>query len=313
MKYFARVALSVLIIALFFTGCDSRNEASTSMILSNLSQLDYSQYAFISPFVNQSAYSYTSENLVKRQTNLEDKEDIIFYDVQMNNDYFKMNLSVKLVYNYYDDGGWILDEYFIERNKVEPTDFPESDLIVEYLGYEDTVFNYIDNTKQNYIQNDNLIHFCKSKNTIEWKNLDKTNGIATFNINANVDDFATITGSMSLYFDESNGWSFLSKENASLFIIENKDFNYDTRCVGKYSCHKIYGKDFVFDQTYHIKSVDAITETIEIGDEYGEGQIEFDPLTVNGFATRGDEKLYMYYSTNDDTWNWGDQKYKKIS
>lgn len=313
MKRFIPFALCVLIIALFITGCDSRSEANTSKVLSDLRQLDYSSYAFVSPFVNQSDYSYTSENLIKRQTNPEDKEDIVFYDVQMNNEYFQMNLSVKLVYNYYDDGGWILDEHFIERTKVVPTDYPEVDLIVEYLGHEGIAFNYIDNTKSNYIQNNNLIHFCESKNTIKWKNLDKAKGVAAFNINATIDNFATFRGSMDLYFNENNGWSFSGNETNSLFKIENKVFNYDTRCTGKYSCHKIYRNDFVFDKTYHIKSVDAITETIEISDEHGDGQIEFDPLTINGFMTHSDEKPYMYYSTKDDTWNWGDQKYKKVS
>lgn len=307
-KFF--IPIVIIFIILSSSGCSNKN-VNESQILSDLKKIDYSEYAFQSPFTTQSEYSYTSEKLIKRQTNPENKEDIIFYDVQLNNEYFQTNLSVKLVYNYYDEGGWVLDEHFIERTRVEPTAFPTTDLIVECLSSEDNTFNYVDNTKPDYSQNDNLIHFCKSKINIEWKNLDKEKGVATFNISAVIDDFATITGNMDVCFEEDNGWSFFSENTKSLFIIENKDFNYDSTCTGKYNCNRRYSWGFVFNKDYYIKSVDPDTETIEISDDGGAGQIKFDPLTLNGFMTYSDDRLYMYYSTTDDTWNFGDQKYIK--
>lgn len=293
-----------------FAGCGSKNVTETQ-IISDLKKIDYSEQAFQSSFTTLSEYSYTSEQLIKRQTNRENKEDIIFYEVILNNDFFQTSLSVKLVYNYYDEGGWVLDEHFVERTKVEPTNFPATDIIAEYLNSEDNSFNYIDNTKPDYSQNDNLIHFCKSKINIEWKDLNNEKGIATFSISAAIDDFATIQGTMDIYFDEDNGWSFFRENAKSLFIIDSKDFNYNSTCTGKYNCNRRYSWGYVFNKDYYIKSVDTATETIEISDENGEGQINFDPLTLNGFMTYGGDKLYMYYSTTDDTWNFGDQKYIK--
>lgn len=304
------IPIIIILVMFLSTGCGNKNVTETQ-ILSDLKQIDYSEQAFQSPFTTPSEYSYTSEKLVKRQTNPEKKEDIIFYEVQINNDFFQTCLSVKLVYNYYDEGGWVLDEHFIERTKVEPTAFPATDLIADYLSSEDNTFNYIDNTKPNYSQNDNLIHFCKSKIDIEWKDLNNEKGIATFNISATIDDFATITGNMDICFDEDNGWSFFKENTKSLFIIENKDFNYNNKCTGKYNCNISYSWGYVFNKDYYIKSIDTDTETIEISDENGEGQMKFDPLTLNGFMTYSDDKPYMYYSSIDDTWNFGEQKYIK--
>lgn len=45
----------------------------------------------------------------KRQTN--EKEDIVYCWVGLDNEYYRVTKYVKLKYYYYDEGGWLLDEY----------------------------------------------------------------------------------------------------------------------------------------------------------------------------------------------------------
>lgn len=305
MKRLFCFVICVLMMVLFAAGCGSKS-VDSSKILLDLEKLDFSEHAFWSSFVNDSQYSYTPEKVIKRQTNWGNKEDIVFYEVIGRNDYFKVHYSVKLVYNYYDAGGWILDEHYIERTNVVPIAFPETALIVACL--EGNSFKYVDETKPDYSQNDNLINFCKSDVDIKWNDLDTENGIANFNITANVDDIASVTGNMNIYFDKDCGWTFFEEATDSVFNIENKSFNYDARCLGKFKWHYKTARGSVVDMEYQIVNVNLTTEEIETD----EGNIEFDPLTVNGFMTYSDDRLYMCFSTEDNTWNFGEQKYIKI-
>lgn len=308
MKRLISLAMLIGVVVLVFSGCGSK-KVSESQILADLNKLDFTVFAYQSSYTNDSESSQTFEKVIKRQTNAENKEDIIFYEVLIKDQYFQTTLSVEMVYNYYDEGGWILDEHSVERTKVEPIAFPEKDLVVGYLSSESTTFHYVDNTKQNYTQNFNLIHFHEANNSIEWKTLDKTTGTATFEISATIDNAATISGEIDMYFDEENGWSFYRDGTNSVFRIENKIFNYNDKCIGRYEWNRTYANFGSFHNEYQIYGFDPTTEKLDIADDKGRGSIDFDPLTVNGFMT-SENKLF-YYSTKDDTWNFGDQKYFK--
>lgn len=59
--------------------------------------------------------------VIKRQSNPEQKEDIVYCAVTAENHFYRAQRQYKLLYNFYDEGGWILDEATPE-NEDEWTD-----------------------------------------------------------------------------------------------------------------------------------------------------------------------------------------------
>lgn len=51
----------------------------------------------------------TKTTIVKRQTN--EKEDFTYCEVQLTSEYYQIVRYLKLNFNYYDEGGWLLDSY----------------------------------------------------------------------------------------------------------------------------------------------------------------------------------------------------------
>lgn len=69
----------------------------------------------------------------KRQTNK--KDDTIYCNITMQNENFKSYVEYVLYYNYYDEGGWILDDYDTLEQEIQPLKGLEEDLIWQYLHY----------------------------------------------------------------------------------------------------------------------------------------------------------------------------------
>lgn len=65
------------------------------------------------PFDELNIYKYdmdvTSVTIEKRQTN--DKADTVYCVVKLDNEYYQFTRYLKMDFNYYDQGGWILDSY----------------------------------------------------------------------------------------------------------------------------------------------------------------------------------------------------------
>ena len=61
----------------------------------------------------------TGLEIVKRQTNPEDKEDIIFCRLTgPESGFMYVQYYVRLLYNFYDEGGWILDEMTADQPEL---------------------------------------------------------------------------------------------------------------------------------------------------------------------------------------------------
>lgn len=54
----------------------------------------------------------------KRQTN--EKDDTVYCTVTMEDDWYQCSAEYVLIYNYYDQGGWILDDYYAEDQMITP-------------------------------------------------------------------------------------------------------------------------------------------------------------------------------------------------
>lgn len=89
--------------------------------------------------------------IVKRQTNEEDKEDIVYCKVTSNEGFCQMEYQFELLYNYYDEGGWILDMVTpVNQDEWKPIDFlgadgrPMSESMLE-LGSSGEEYTIADN------------------------------------------------------------------------------------------------------------------------------------------------------------------------
>ena len=71
--------------------------------------------AFSLDALEESGARVTECEIVKRQSNTEKKEDIVFCKVTGEGDFSRMEYQFRLLYNYYDVGGWILDEVEPEK------------------------------------------------------------------------------------------------------------------------------------------------------------------------------------------------------
>lgn len=54
----------------------------------------------------------------KRQTN--EKDDTVYCTVTMEDDWYRCSADYVLYYNFYDQGGWILDDYYAEGQMITP-------------------------------------------------------------------------------------------------------------------------------------------------------------------------------------------------
>lgn len=99
----------IIVIALIVNG-SKLSGVSMNQIESDISELSVVTNGVIeSEYTPFTPYTVDSVEIEKRQTNIDDKEDIVYCNVVISNEYYQTDLQIKLVYNYYDDGGWIKD------------------------------------------------------------------------------------------------------------------------------------------------------------------------------------------------------------
>lgn len=78
----------------------------------------------------------SSLKILKRQTNKELKNDFVYVTVEANTETAHFVCSMKLTYNYYDDQGWVLDEYepYAEgENSTKPLKGPDNSVVDDFF------------------------------------------------------------------------------------------------------------------------------------------------------------------------------------
>lgn len=80
-------------------------------------------YIYGDSFMGGSTLTISKEQLekvkiVKRQTNKEEKKDLVFVSVEIKNDYITYYGNLSLEYNLYDDKGWVLDNVVREGERL---------------------------------------------------------------------------------------------------------------------------------------------------------------------------------------------------
>lgn len=78
----------------------------------------------------------SSLKILKRQTNKELKNDFVYVTVEADTETAHFVRSMKLTYNYYDDQGWVLDEYepYAEgENSTKPLKGPDNSVVDDFF------------------------------------------------------------------------------------------------------------------------------------------------------------------------------------
>ncbi len=124
MKRIISVFLSICMLAtslLTLSSCAVSKKVSDKQLVKDLSANEAVTNIFKSELFKTEPFEYFSHRITKRQTNLEKKEDIIYCSLTVNNKNFSVTADCVLNYNFYDQGGWILDEIDISNHKAAPT------------------------------------------------------------------------------------------------------------------------------------------------------------------------------------------------
>lgn len=79
-------------------------------------------------------FEVSSAEITKRKT--EDNEDEVYCSLIMENDYYKYMVDCVLYYSYYDEDGWILDGWEIQKSSAEALAFPSEDLINIFKAHD---------------------------------------------------------------------------------------------------------------------------------------------------------------------------------
>lgn len=102
---------------------------------------DMQEKQILEAYTGMTITEFTSLDVLKRQTNKEIKNDLVYVTVKAETDVAHVTSSWKLIYTYYDDQGWILDDfenYFEGENKAIPKQEPEADMVDEFFeGFND--------------------------------------------------------------------------------------------------------------------------------------------------------------------------------
>lgn len=135
------LCISIAILAFCLASCEvdiTKQVANKEQILNDISGIDSIKHCFKSDFVYESEYVCKDIEIVKRQINKDEKEDLVFVTATMENDYFNVTLDLSLTYNFYDEGGWILDENNWNVIDVKPIRVPEYTLVKEKISTYNT-------------------------------------------------------------------------------------------------------------------------------------------------------------------------------
>lgn len=182
------VLLIVFGIAVILTGC-GKKAPSEEKIKEDIPENLRSVFVRNTDYEYDEYYVLDIDNITvnKRQTN--EKDDTVYCTIETSNKDYELIEDCILYYNYYDEGGWILDDYEIESQTVTPlTGVPEELAEIEinkfYFDdyeltdhlydsyYETSIYYYNTNYKATNCHYNGSVKLYFSAdinaNTIEW-------------------------------------------------------------------------------------------------------------------------------------------------
>lgn len=293
------LVFSLVILLMLLTACGNEKGVSKALLGEDVeriaSEIDL-ENVFSSEFVYESPYEHGKNGLVKRQTNVDEKEDILYYDFIVQNEYFEVVYHKKLIYGLYDSG-WVLDAVSDEGRSVIPRRAAEADLIFADWNKDK---EYINGT--NYPTSFSMDRFIRNgrdirlKTEIETCNLSEDNLQTRLYMTAEC-SLSKMSGYIPLTFDDTDGW--VSPDNGDLkYMITDLECDY-SRANGTFkSNNNIYA---VSTWTLKIREEDGKVDC-NLLTEYSDGRIvpHTDSLGFNPFL--GECGGVLLYNEKNDVW-----------
>ena len=136
--------LTMILLLLFVSACSKNNGVSISQQKEDIIKYELIQNCYSSAFIPTDEFNLVSYQTTREQLNKEEKSHIIYSDVEIQNNYFNIMLSVVQEYNYYEKGGWFLDNVTIEDQLVSVAGPADANLVAKYLKNEFLDFDVIE-------------------------------------------------------------------------------------------------------------------------------------------------------------------------
>ncbi len=267
--------VTVIFFALNLASCVGKTAVSKKTIQEDIGNHESIKFCYYSGYVANDDFGLKQFEIDKRQTNLEKKEDIVFSTVTVENSYFNVELSVKSLYNYYDEGGWILDELEILKENVKPINPPDCESIIK--DYNDKLLNS-ESKELLYIINEDILKQSSAserlntrhynfKSKVEFIDCIFENSTAVIKVFAESSTYK-VYGNINLNFNQATGWTvenvyYDEEEEKSENYIEltNIDFDYK-KALGDYYYfpYDSYGSTETY---FTLKIIDITENTIE--------------------------------------------------
>lgn len=263
---------------LWLSGCTEQPKEEKNMLE------DYVENATDLTFVDWDSLSIT-----KRQTNKNEKKDTIYGVLEGSTEHAKYKADVVLYYNYYDQGGWILDNYNIEDYQVRDIQSPTEDELKECL-------------------NDSWWEYFKSNYTgVEIVNITKEDGdddsfvdyILQMNVwyDSELSYSCLIDCELDMYYDKSvDRWSI---GNLNYNYISQRILNFDGWWGSSNGTKKVKFTSDESGYTYVVTTSGYYKDEYSEDTTFGTFVLEFDVL----------QGIFYIYDDNTRLWHQGKQDF----
>ncbi len=268
----AAVVVCVVIVLSVILSSPKRIGVSMNQIRTDIGELSVVKNGVIeSEYTPFDPYTVDFVEIDKRQTNIEDKEDIVYCNVVISNEYYQTDLQIKLVYNYYDDGGWIADDHeIVSKNSVAVSGV---DLNLCKVAYYENDFNYINPNAEN----------CTISQ--ETDIINQTDIIYI----TDEENHYTVDASAMFTFDQNRGWQTLNSNDNKEIVpkIYNVVFDYDSVMKGDFETTgkaEAFGFEFPYERRLKITSYNNESGELQ-GSYYHYNSYNSSQYTAESFKT----------------------------
>ena len=299
-----RIIILFLLVCLMmcFSACTTNTKTSTKTIENDIIELvenfnlqEKPEENYIYDLVELNNYKFVSSNIIKRQTNQEEKEDVIYLEIVAQNSSLQISFNQKMSYTYYDEGGWILEDSSLEEiNQITPIAAPQEELITK--TWVDCGRDFVNQTEYKCLNDSHFSGVFSDSISQKILNIefDKKEKIAKLYMEI-TSSLSTSKGYIPLKFDDKNGW--ISQE------ISEYDVDELTFVVTELKCGDYGSAIGVFEEmaspilktrmTVHSIDVNNGTRIVSIDydfvtgvmEDYTESHFEtsFNPVTGSGY------------------------------
>ncbi len=298
----AMVAVFVAVLLLFNGSLNTEKGVPTKQFEADIAELSYVKTG-IFKYYTGGEYMLNEITVDKRQTNVEEKNDIIYCRVDISNEWYDVNLYVKLTYNLYNGDNWVLDEdeYISEECTSRPlqcvsmSEFPEK-LSFDIPNPQDKYDCQHGIGKENihYISDDNLMPCEVESYTYKQTSYYK---IVSFEEVFGADIY------VDYYFHPQKGWEPITRDYfVENYKIQNAYLLKPDLIFGNY---ERAGYEYQFLRFYNYNATGNkvdYTYTDKSGQSHsGTGTFNIYSMTVSS------EEYTFHYSITGEWWRLGEE------